>query len=162
MTLCACDVMTRELLTVSPQAPLAELERLLAMERVSGAPVVEQGRVVGVVSRADVVRVLSLEQQESRLLVSFYLSPWDEDVSPVEMLGRASQMLAERLRTLKVADAMSGQVLAVEPDLPLREVARRMADEKVHRLLVIEDGALRGLISSLDVARAVAEHGLGG
>lgn len=157
MGACARDLMSAPVRSVEPDTPLAELETLLTAQRVSGAPVVDGGRVVGVVSRSDVVRVLAREDTAAQLLVSFYLSPWDEDVSAVEVLTRSSEMLAQRLHHLHVRDAMSERVLAVPPDAPLREVARRMADERVHRLLVLEDGALRGLVSSLDLARAVAE-----
>jgi len=158
----AADFMTPSVLSVTPDTRLEELERFFVAEGVSGAPVVRDGRVVGVVSRADVVRVLAGAEHAARLLVSFYQTPWDEEVSSVEVLRQTSETLARRLARLRVRDAMSDRVLAVEADTPLQEVARCMAEERVHRLLVLDDGTLRGLVSSLDVARAVAERGLAG
>ena len=52
--LCANDVMAEKVFSVSPELSLLELERDLAAQRITGAPVIDHGRVVGIVSRADV------------------------------------------------------------------------------------------------------------
>ncbi len=95
------------------------------------------------------------------LSLSFYRSPWEEqEVSTVELLSEQSQAIAERVQTLCVRDAMSRPVLGVEPDETVRDVARKMAEHRVHRILVHEADELLGLISSLDLVRAIADRGL--
>lgn len=155
------DVMTQEVVTVSPDLGLAELERLFATRRVSGAPVLEGERIVGVVSRADVVTALGQQEAVAEVAVSFYQSPWDEGVSAVEALEKASEAFGEKLRHLRVRDVMNDHVIFVSPDVALEDAARDMAERGVHRLLVLENARLRGILSSLDVVRAVAERGLG-
>jgi CBS domain-containing protein len=153
--------MTSDVATVEPELSLADLERLLAARGVSGAPVVEKGRLVGVVSRTDVVRLLGQQEGVAEVAVSFYQTPWDEDVSAVEQMEHASEAFAEKLRHLRVRDAMSGHVIFVSSDVPLEEAARTMSEHGVHRLLVWEDGALCGIVTSLDVVHVVAERGFG-
>ena len=57
----ARDVMTEDVVTVAPDAELEALVELMAKHRVSPIPVVEAGRLVGIVSRADVVRMMARE-----------------------------------------------------------------------------------------------------
>jgi CBS domain-containing protein len=155
------DGMTAEVVTVGPDLSLAEFERLLSERRVSGAPVVDDGKLLGVISRTDVVRLLGQQEGVAEMTVSFYQTPWDEDVSAVELMERVSDAFGERLRHLRVRDAMSGHVIFTSRDAPLEEAARIMTEYGVHRLLVWEDGEVCGIVTSLDVVGAVAERGLG-
>ena len=56
-----------------------------------------------------------------------------------------------------VAEIMTRKVVAVEPGTEIRDVARVMTEAAVHRILVMADGELRGLVSSTDIVRAVAD-----
>jgi CBS domain-containing protein len=68
--------------------------------------------------------------------------------------------VAERFEHLRVRDVMIRDVIHVAPDAPLREAARRMTESRVHRVLVIESGALVGLLSALDLVRLLADGAL--
>jgi CBS domain-containing protein len=163
MSLCAADLMTSEIKAVEPEMRLSDLEAFFTNERMSGAPVVSAGRLIGVVSRSDVVRVLAREDKQIRTEISFYyyLSPWDEEVTlPDLVTHQSSTLLGRRLETLKVKDAMTHRIVAVAPDASIEDLCKEMTAHRVHRVLVIEGEALRGLVSSLDVVRAVAERGL--
>jgi CBS domain-containing protein len=151
------DVMQRDLATVGPDADLRQLDELLLRRRIQGVPVVADGRVVGLVSRSDVVRQLHAEEARFEAEIDFYLSPFDEaDRHPGE--DRAvSEAVAARMRQLRVSDVMTEDVIAVEPDAEVAEAARVMAGRGIHRVLVLEDGRLVGLVSSLDVLRLVAD-----
>jgi CBS domain-containing protein len=56
-----------------------------------------------------------------------------------------------------VAEAMASDPVTVAPDAPIHEVARLLCTRHHHRVLVTEDGDLKGLISTIDVIRLVAE-----
>jgi len=146
--------------TVGPELPLHDLEARLVHERVSGVPVVERGRVVGVVSRADVLRHLELERTQLGALSAFYLEPWDADARSAEDDARVPRAVAERMERLRVRDVMVGDVIAVAPDAPLREAARLMVEHRVHRVLVLDGGRLAGLLSAFDLVRLVADGAL--
>jgi CBS domain-containing protein len=163
MSLRAIDLMTTDIKIVEPEMGLIDLERFFTNERVSGAPVASGGRLIGVVSRSDVVRLLAREDEQVRLALSFYyyLSPWNKEAAVPDLISHeSSTMLTRHLETLTVRDAMTSSILAVPPDASIEEMCKEMTAHGVHRVLVVEGKTLRGLVSSLDVVRAVAERGL--
>jgi len=149
--------MTRDVFTVNPGLSLLDLERDLGSQRVSGAPVVEQGKLVGIVSRSDVDRRVHRERSRSAGMATFYLSvdPAEDAAAPVDPTRAAF----EELRQLTVRDVMTSAVISVEPNTTVREIARVMDERRIHRLLVLEDGQLCGLISALDLVRVMAREG---
>ena len=163
MSLRAMDLMTTDVKTVDLEMGLLDLESFFTNERVSGAPVVTGGRLIGVVSRSDVVRLLANTDKQIRSALSFYqyLSPWDAESAGPDFFSReSSPTLGRRLAKLKVRDAMTSEVFAVPPSASIEELCKEMAAHGVHRVLVVEGETLHGLVSSLDVVRAVAERGL--
>jgi CBS domain-containing protein len=58
----ACDIMTRKVCTISPEASVQETAQLLYQERISGVPVVNaDGRIIGIVTEADIISKASRE-----------------------------------------------------------------------------------------------------
>jgi CBS domain-containing protein len=150
MPLRARDVMQANVIAVPPELTLAALEDFLLAKRISGAPVVEEGSVIGIVSRSDVVRCLSLERSLSGLIADGLTSP--EETAPV----RLPADLEERLSAHTVRDVMVVDPVAVPPDAPIADVARLMHERHIHRVLVTEGATLRGVISTLDLVRLIA------
>jgi CBS domain-containing protein len=125
----AMDIMEKGVVTVSPDLPLRSFEELLSGEDISGAPVTDdRGRVLGVATKTDIVRALA-----DKVPDLFEIGP-----------------------ELTVGEVMTTGAVAVEPDTPLAEVARTMVDGGLHRVLVAEGDRLVGIVSALDVLRAVA------
>jgi CBS domain-containing protein len=153
LALLAKDVMQAQMITVEPDLSAVELGRLFHREHISGAPVVAQGRLVGVVSQADLAHALAEADERAEATLYYYqeLSGASPDWS-----SRA-HLAGERTEHLRVRDLMSDAVLSVSPDLPLREVARELVQHGVHRLLVVEGQRLLGIVSAFDVVRLVAD-----
>lgn len=154
--LTARDVMQAKPRSVSPEMTLPELERTLISARMSGFPVVQGGRLVGVVSRSDVVRQLTVERSLGEMRSDYQREARLEDGDET-FLENVAQHVGSRMENLRVADVMTSAVLSLPPDAPLQQVARMLVDNRIHRLLVVEDGELLGLISSTDLVRLVAE-----
>jgi CBS-domain-containing membrane protein len=131
------DVMRRDLVTVSPSASIRELVRLLNEHKISGVPVVEDGRVVGTVSVTDL------------LWLSDARSLYEAD--PAER-ARA----AERLDQRTVREIMSASVFGVGPDASLAELATFFARTGLSRAIVQRDGVLLGLVSGTDLIALIA------
>lgn len=134
------DLMTTEPVTTTPDTPLKEAARLMVKHKVSGLPVVRDGKVVGIVTEGDFLRQEANRDQPYRfgLLDALF---GDEPAPPPS---------AET-----VGQVMTEQVLTVPPDASLSEAARIMASRRVKRLPVIAaDGRLVGVISRADVVNA--------
>jgi CBS domain-containing protein len=157
MSLKARDVMRTDVVTVKPETPVWELEEILLRERIQGAPVVEDGALLGIVSRSDVFRQLHLEQSRAEAESSFYLEPFDVEKRTEEDDKRVSEAVATRLRNLRVREVMIRETIIVSPDAPLSEVASQMLERRIHRVLVGEGGGFEGLVSSLDLIRLFAQ-----
>jgi CBS domain-containing protein len=151
------DWMQKDVVTVAPTLTLPELDAAFLRARVGGFPVVADGRLVGVVSRSDVVRRLSVEQSVSESLSDAY-QDWTGMTAPGPSLEQIGARVGERIEGLHVADVMSKAPLTVAPDAPLAEAAALLVEHRVHRLPVVEGERLAGIVSSLDVARAYAKH----
>lgn len=153
----ARDIMSTKVHQVSPQLRLVDLDNELASHRISGAPVVERNRVIGIVSRSDIERVLSQERSKLAAVATFYYETdpaTSEDPRTVDPTGSA----LESLRTLTVRDIMTTEVISVPGDDSVVRIAEVMRDRRIHRVLVIEDDALLGIVTSLDVVAAVADR----
>jgi len=144
-TLKARDVMTRKVLSVSPETPVRTLAAFLVEHRVSAVPVVGADDVpLGVVSEADFVHRPELATLRRR-------SWWLAYVADPQ--GGAEDFIRTHGRT--AAQIMHRGVVAVAPDLDLAEVAALLDRKKVKRVYVIDGNAIAGVISRSDFVRAI-------
>lgn len=152
----AKDIMTRDVLTVHEDFSISELASFLNDNEITGAPVVDDDeKVVGVVSVVDIARAES-EYAESSTV-------WDAVVSHSYHLDW-EQGLDDGIRIFhlkdsgtRVLDIMNSSVHSVEESTPVPEVARKLLQYHLHRVLVIEKGRLVGIISSSDLLQLLLE-----
>ena len=152
----ARDVMQSHVVTLAAHTPLSSVQRLFYEESIHGAPVVdEEGRVVGMLSSADLLRAAVDRHDVAPGEPAQHQN--DLDLSHAEW-ERAPADLAERIGVEStVADAMSVGVVDVPPDAKVSEIARQMRDHHIHRVVVVDDGKLCGLISSFDLIQLLCE-----
>ena len=181
------DIMTRDVITVSPELGLRDVMELFAREHVSGAPVVAGKQIIGVVTLSDVVTLAAalpgspslgapsrdqseseaadrfLADQEAEAPSAFFTEMWDD--SGADAAERTRSPDAPEWNTLDectVRDAMTADVLALPSDASVTRAAAFMQQHCIHRVLVIEKGELLGIVTTSDIARAVAQHQLSG
>jgi CBS domain-containing protein len=147
--LIARDVMNPEVLAVRDEMTVAQLAEFLVDQQISGAPVEDvQGTLVGVVSLTDVARSLG---DHGRVVPdhsepSFYLRGWEEKFNPEDVAG-----LRVAESELTVGEIMTPRVYAVEDETPVDQVAERMVDGRLHRLLVTHDRRVVGIVTTTDL-----------
>ena len=125
--------MTPSPITVSPTTPVAGLAQMMSLRRLRHLPVVEDERLVGIITDRDVRTVLP---------------------SPATSLSVGEiRFLLDRLT---VGQVMTRRVLIVAPEEPLAEAVRQMLEQKIGALPVVEHGRLVGIITEIDVLRAFA------
>jgi len=146
------ELMTTELITATPEMTLQEAETLFTANSISGAPVIDQGDLVGVISQSDIIRVLHDEQLAANEISQYLLSPYPISIPALSEIAQERAAIARRLVDMTVADAMTGVPVTVSPTDQVSMVAQAMVAERVHRVLVTQRGELVGLVSSLDLA----------
>ena len=146
----ARDIMTKKVITVSPQTTVLDLARLLAEHKINGAPVVDKGgRLLGVVTQNDLIdqaKKFELPHVVTILDAHFYL----------ERPSTSKKNLEKMVGNL-VSDVMTAPPVTISADLALDEIASIMARRNVHTLPVLEDDTIIGIIGKIDIIRALAQ-----
>jgi CBS domain-containing protein len=151
----ARDIMVKHVHSVSPELNLFDLERDLTSHRITGAPVIERGSVVGIVSRSDIDRHLSREESRIAASALFYRAGFEDADEPEPQCDPSTAAL-ESMRKTRVREVMTPEVISVSGDDSIGAVAGVMRRRRIHRVLVIENGNLLGLVSSMDIVAVVA------
>jgi CBS domain-containing protein len=140
------DLMTREPLHVEEDATLRDVARLFEDYEISGAPVVSaSGTLVGVVSKSDLIRrcMEGLNDEAPGYLFELLSEDAGEDM----------EFTPEN--TVTVQDFMSTDLVTAVPDEPVATVARRLAEARVHRAIVVDpQNHPVGIVTSLDILGA--------
>ena len=178
------DIMSTDVVTVGPQATIREAMELLAMRHVSGAPVVSGEVLVGVVTASDLMGFsaaipgvpterdthdwsawdepsMADEVEREAEAPSAYFSDLWEDAG-ADVSERISDIATPEWNALEehdVSEVMTRTPLeTIDPDATAEAAAELMRRSGIHRVLVTEGDRLVGVVSSLDIARAAAQH----
>lgn len=144
----ASDVMTRELVSATPETPVADIARLMLARGVSAVPVLgPAGEPLGVVSEADLI---AREEIGTLPRGAWWLT----------LLSDPARQAGDFVRAhgLRAADVMSAGTVAVHPDAGLAEVAALMSGRRIRRVYVTEGGRVVGVITRADLLRALASR----
>lgn len=153
----AADVMETELLSVAPETPLIDVQRLFFEEEIHGAPVVdEKGALVGIITSGDLLRAVA-EEHDAGAAQTEYLRDMVEFSAP-DWVNRTGDF-QDRLETLQAVDYMTADPMTVPPGTPVSEIARIMGRDRIHRVLVAEGDRLVGLVTSYDLVRLLEKDG---
>ena len=143
------DVMTHLVVTLRGSDTVAYAASKLVADRISGAPVIEGGRVVGLVSESDLVRAYTPRRARRGGLTATHAMTF-------LLSGPGGP---NRLDT-PVAEVMTTEVITIEPDATVWEAAEALQRYGIRRLPVADqDGILLGIVARSDLIRAMA--GLG-
>jgi CBS domain-containing protein len=142
----AREIMTMEVVSVSPDASIMEAVRLMLQNRISGLPVVDrQGMLVGVVTEGDFLRRAETGTQRKRARwIEFFMGPAQSADDYVRTHGR------------KVADVMTSTPIAITEDTRLDDVVSLMEQRSVKRLPVVQQGRVVGIVSRANLLHALA------
>jgi predicted transcriptional regulator len=152
------DLMSRDVVTVSPDLSLRDTVGLLDDRHITGAPVVSNGQVVGVISVSD---LMSFEAATPGIPRDRPRQWWqDAGADLVERFQEVSSPEWDVLVEHTVSEAMNRSVCSIGPDADAAEAAAYMLRAGVHRLLVTDESELVGIITTTDIVRAVAEQRL--
>jgi CBS domain-containing protein len=152
----AGDFMQRDVVTVTPDNTLREALLLMTENHVTGLPVMDAAsRCIGLITSSDILnyeRDNDVEPDEDRVAEIYDAESQQWETVPLSAFG------LEKFGDVRVRDVMTRDLIWVNKDTPLKVVARRMIDEEVHRVLVMDEASrLYGILSAYDFVRVAAE-----
>lgn len=177
------DIMTTKVVTLEPEMTLREAMEILTARHLSGAPVLSGNKVVGVISAADLLSFAAVpprdngqsaertladeleepdeweEDEEDLESASFFTDMWDDRTDEAtDVIDKQGESTPDALSTHTVEEAMTKTIRWLSPDADVRSAADMMRQYGVHRVLVVSRGRLVGLVSAMDITKAVADR----
>ena len=142
------DIMTTDLITVTPDMDIARAAKILLDNRINGVPVVDDsGGLVGLLCQSDLIT------QQKKLPIPTLFTFLDGLIRLTSMKQLEKQV--GKIAALTVSEAMTPKPVTVRPDTGLETVAALMVDSNFHTLPVLEDSELVGIIGKEDVLRTL-------
>ena len=126
--------MSRPVISVSPDASINDVLAMFKKERIRRAPVIKDGKLVGIVSERDLL-----------------------NASPSSVTTLSVWELNYLISKVKIKNVMSRKVITVNRDTPIEEAARLMADKKIGGLPVVDGERVVGMITETDLFKVFLE-----
>lgn len=143
----AKEIMTKEVISVKSQDLVEDVIKILMEKNISGVPVVDdEERVIGIVTEGDLI------YRSKKLRIPTFFSILDGYV-----FLESTKTIEKQLKKMvgyRVEDVMTTEVITVDDDQTVEEVATIMTKEKINRVPVIKDNRLVGIISRRDIIRS--------
>ena len=142
------DIMTKELITVSPEMEIVHATKLLLENRINGVPVTDEtGKLVGILCQSDLIA------QQKKLPVPSFFTFLNGLIALTSMKQFEKQV--QKIAATTVAQAMTQNPVAVRPDTDIEEVAALMVDNNFHTIPVVAEGELVGIVGKEDILRTL-------
>lgn len=142
--------MSRQVITVSPDTPIAEAANMLLSNHINGMPVIDgEGTLKGILCQSDLIF------QQKQLSIPPILTLLD-GIIPLSSSKKFEKEF-QKIAATTVEQAMVKKLFTVAPDTPLSAIAALMVENHFHTIPVVEKGVLVGIIGKEDVLKTVME-----
>jgi CBS domain-containing protein len=144
------ELMTADVTTAAPGTPVHEIARAMSERGISGVPVIEDGRLLGIVTE------LELVVRATRLEPPAFLPVLDARI-PLETPSHYQHYLQHMVGTL-ARDVMAAVPATVGPDEDVEALAELMVKRRVNPVPVVENGAVVGIVSRADIVKMLVRE----
>jgi CBS domain-containing protein len=142
------DIMTKDVITVSPEMEIAQAAKLLLERGFNGVPVVDgTGKLVGLLCQSDLVA------QQKKFPIPSLFTILDGVISFTSMKHLEKEV--QKITAMTVADAMTPDPVTVGPETSIEEAGSIMVDKNFHTLPVVDAGELVGIVGKEDILRTL-------
>jgi CBS domain-containing protein len=139
------DIMTTDVITISPDAEILEAARILMDSKINGIPVVKDDTVIGILCQSDLIA------QQKKFPVPSLFSILDGYITLTS--GRRLEKEVQKIAATRVNQAMTPNPVTIHPETTIEEVAALMVDKNFHTLPVVDAGRLVGIVGKEDVLK---------
>jgi CBS domain-containing protein len=130
------EIMMGSPVTLKPGDTLDLANDVISLGRIRHIPVVDDGRLVGLLSERDLI-----------------------GAAATTIFGLKQKSKSALLKSFLIKDVMKKKLITVKPDTPIKDAARLMKEKKIGCLPVVNEGALVGLVTTTDILRYVENLG---
>ena len=142
------DIMTKDIITVTPDTEVVKAAKILLEKRINGLPVVDDsGKLVGILCQSDLIA-----QQKSIPIPSLFTLL--DGFMPLTIMKRIDKEV-EKIAAIMVEQAMTPKPVTVDPDTDIEDVARLMVDKNYHTLPVLDSGKVVGIVGKEDILKTL-------
>ena len=145
-TMKASQIMESEVLTMGPKTSVSDVAKALLSRRISAVPIVENGKLVGIVSEGDLIRRVETGTERHR-------SWWLEHLTTSEKL--ATEYVKSHARF--ASEVMTRDVITAGEDATLAEIAKLFEDNSIKRVPIMRAGKIVGIVSRADLLRVLVD-----
>ena len=142
----ASQIMESEVLTMGPESSVSDVAKALLSRRISAVPIVENGKLVGIVSEGDLIRRVETGTERHR-------SWWLEHLTTSEKL--ATEYVKSHARF--ASEVMTRDVITAGEDASLAEIAKLFEDNSIKRVPIMRAGKIVGIVSRADLLRVLVD-----
>ncbi|MFC1553856.1 CBS domain-containing protein [candidate division KSB1 bacterium] len=147
----AADIMVKSVVCVQKSTTLQELVEIFLTKNVSGVPVLDGEKLIGIISKTDMV-THGLEKELSSLLKQKH-----EKYSSID-LPDFDYLLGSEPSQETVEHVMTKKAITTGPDTKVAELVKIMLENKIHRVIIVEDEKVVGLVSTVDLLKLFDER----
>jgi CBS domain-containing protein len=149
------EVMTRDVITCTPADPIGKIVKVMSEKDISGLPVMDGDKLVGIITEGDIMKVLAGPEVSSTLWLP---SPFEvlleipfRDILQLRRLQESFKDVSEK----PVRDIMSKKPVTIEPHNDIEDASALMVRYKINRLPVVKGGKLVGIITRDDIIQGI-------
>ena len=142
------DIMTRNVISVSPETEITKIARLLLDKRLNGVPVVNRdGDLVGIICQSDLIA------EQKKLPIPSVFTILDSFI-PIYPPAKTTKEV-QKILAIRASEAMTPNPVTVSPEAGIDEIASIMVNKGIHTIPVMEGGKLAGIIGKEDILRTL-------
>ena len=147
----AKDIMTTDVVTITPETEIVQAAKLLLTNRINGVPVIDDaGKLVGILCQSDLI----IQQKNIPIPSLFTFLDGFIPLTPSKKLD----VEVEKIAATKAGDAMTANPVTVTPDTEIEKIAALMVEKSYHTLPVVDDDKLVGILGKEDVLRTLIDQ----
>jgi CBS domain-containing protein len=143
----AKDIMTPNPITVTPDMEIVNAAKTLLENRINGVPVIEKGRLVGILCQSDLI------SQQKRFPMPSVFTFLDGFI-PLQS-NKDIEKAVKKIAATVVRDAMTPDPVTATPDTDIEEIASMMIDKNFHTIPVVKGEKLVGIIGKEDILKTL-------
>lgn len=146
LTRTAGDIMTRDVITVNEDMKIFSIIELLNEKKISGVPVVNKdAKLVGIVTKSDLLGTFIDQDIELSLNLSISL----KDALGLQEPEKTEEKVS--VHEFEVKEVMSTDTITATEDTPVEKLAEMMIEAKIHRIIIVDDNGISGIVSTHDM-----------